>query len=404
MTERLATGARAASLWPRSPVRRFPRTVPVPRSVCLYTPSVDASGMGAHMVDLAAEFAGVRDVSVMAWATPGNRRLLARAEEVGATALPLPHPRDPAFADTVVGHLAAHPADVFHIHVGFGKEDFDGARAARRAGVPAVVQTQHLPWRIGSRKPRARLFHALEPVDHVIMVSEAQRRTYERIGLHPRRITTVLNGVRPRGPGLGRARARAELGLPPLAPVVLTVGRLTVMKGQRYLMAAVPGLAARFPGLQVVIIGDGHLREALERQAADLGVTGNVRLAGHRPDARLLLDAADVFVLPSVNEAMPLALLEAMDAGLPVVATRVFGSAEIVDDGEVGLLVRPGDSDALESALARLLADPELRRRYTESGQRRYQEGFTSARMAADTLGVYRRVLLNRPAALGAGV
>ncbi|MDP9395448.1 MAG: glycosyltransferase family 4 protein [Actinomycetota bacterium] len=402
MTDRLTTGVRAAGLGRRSPVRHFPRAVPEPRSVCLYTPSVDASGMGAHMVDLAAEFAGVADVSVMAWATPGNRRLLARAEGVGATPLPLPHPRDPAFAGTVVGHLAVHPADVFHIHVGFGKENFDGARAARRAGVPAVVQTQHLPWRIGSRKPRVRLFRALEPVDHVIMVSGAERRTYERIGLHPERITTVLNGVRPRGPGLGRERARAELGLDPGAPVVLTVGRLTVMKGQCHLVAAVPGLAARFPGLQVVFLGDGHLREALERQAADLDVADSVRLAGHRPDARLLLDAADVFVLPSVNEAMPLALLEAMEAGLPVVATRVFGSAEIVIDRETGLLVAPRDPDALESALAGLLADPELRRRYADAGRRRYREAFTSARMAADTLAVYRRVL-DRPATLGAG-
>jgi glycosyltransferase involved in cell wall biosynthesis len=403
VTDTLDAAVRAAERRPRSPARHRLGPVPGPRAICLYTPSIDASGMGAHMVDLAAEFAEVAAVSGKAWETSWNRRLLARAAAVGATSLPLPHPRDPAFADTVVAHLAAHPADVFHVHVGFGKEDFDGARAARYAGVPAVVQTQHLPWRIGSHKPRARLFHALEPVDRVIMVSEAQRRTYERIGLPADRIATVPNGVRPRDAGLGPERARAELGLDPEAPVVLTVGRLTVMKGQRHLVNAVPGLAARFPGLQVVLIGHGHLREALERQAADLGVAHVVHLAGHRPEARLLLDAADVFVLPSVNEAMPLALLEAMDAGLPVVATRVFGSAEVVVDGETGLLVPPGDPGALGSALARLLADPRLRRRYAAAGRRRYLEAFTSARMAADTLAVYRRVLTATARALGAG-
>jgi glycosyltransferase involved in cell wall biosynthesis len=359
--------------------------------------------MGAHMVDLAAEFAPTAEVTVMAWATQAGRRVLDRAAAVGARALPLPRPRDPAFADTIGTYLRACPAEVFHIHVGFGKENFDGARAARRAGVRAVVQTQHLPWLLGGHRPRVRLFRALQPVDRLIAVSAAERRTYERIGVPSELFTTVPNGVRPRGPGPGRAATRAALGLAPDAPVVLTVGRLTVMKGQRHLVDAVPDLAAAFPGLRVVIIGQGHLHAALTRQAADLGVGEVVRLPGHRTDARMLLDAADVFVLPSRQEAMPLVLLEAMDAGLPVVATRVFGSAEIVVDGETGLLVAPRDPQALGEAIARLLADPALRSRYAHAGHRRYLQAFTSRRMAADTLRVYEQALREAGAALGQG-
>jgi glycosyltransferase involved in cell wall biosynthesis len=236
-------------------------------------------------------------------------------------------------------------------------------------------------------------FHAVEAVDHLVMVSEAQRRTYEKIGVAAERMSTVPNGIRPRGPGAGRSAARAALGLDPDQPVVLTVGRLTVMKGHRYLLDAVPGLARLVPDVAVVVLGTGHLQAELAAQAEALGVADRVHLAGHRPDARMLLDAADVFVLPSRHEGMPLVLLEAMDAGLPVVATRVIGSEEVVVDGETGLLVRPRDPAALEAALARLLADDDLRERYGRAGRARFVEGFTSARMAADTLAVYDRVL-----------
>ncbi len=373
------------------------------RTVCLYTPSADPSGMGVHMLYLAAEYARQADVSLLAWPTPAGQQLLERAAAVGARPVPLPHPRAPGFAPAIRAHLSARPADVFHVHVGTGREDFDGARAARSAGVPAVVQTQHYPWLLGSRKHLVPFFHALEPVDHLITVSGAQRRTYERVGVPVERMTTVPNGIPARGPGPGRLAAREALGLAPDRLVVLTVGRLTVMKGQEFLVDAVPGLARRFPELAVVLLGSGHLHERLRAQAAALGVADRVLLPGHRPDARLLLDAADVFVLPSRHEGMPLVLLEAMDAGLSVVATRVIGSEEVVADRETGLLVRPQDPTALAGALAEMLADGALRERYGEAGRLRYAACFTSARMAAETAQVYLRVLGGSAPTRGSG-
>lgn len=362
-------------------------------SVGLYTPSVDPSGMGGHMVDLAAEYAPDVDVTVMAWATPAGCRVLDQAAAVGATPFPLPHPRDPAFADTVVQRLRDVPVDVFHAHVGTGRENFDGARAARRAGVPVVVQTVHLPWQMGSPKHRVPFFAAIEPVDRVIAVSELQRATYERIGVPAELLRTVPNGIRPRGPGPGRAAARRALGLDDGQPVVLAVGRFLAQKGHRYLVAAVPELLRRFPDVAVVLVGDGVLREQLVRQVTELGVADHVHLTGFRSDARMLLDAADVFALPSRQEAMPLAALEAMEAGRPVVATRVSGSAEVVVDGETGLLVPPGDSAALAHALGELLADPERGRRYGTAGRERFLAHYTSTRMAQQTLDVYEELL-----------
>ncbi|MGY1985333.1 glycosyltransferase family 4 protein [Blastococcus sp. SYSU DS0669] len=374
----LASGCAA---WPR---RRL--------SICLYSPSVDPSGMGSHMLDLAAEFRSEADVSVLCWGTASGRRVLDRAEALGVATRALPPPRDPEFGQAVVDFLSAHPADVFHIHVGSGRENFDGARAARRAGVPAVVQTQHQPWLLNPRK-RAPFFRAITAVDRLIAVSEGVRLTHERIGVPADRLVTVPNGIAPRGPAPGRAAARRALGLRPDHMVVMNVGRLLVQKGQRHLVAAMPALAARFPCLAVVIVGGGYLADALARQAAELGVADFLHLPGHRTDARMLLDAADVFILPSRQEGMPLAALEAMDAALPVVATDVIGTAEVVVSGVTGTLVPPEDPPALAEAIAELLADPALRQRYAQAGRRRYVELFTARRMAQDTLRVYEDVL-----------
>jgi glycosyltransferase involved in cell wall biosynthesis len=369
-------------------------------SVCLYSPSVDPSGMGAHMLDLATEFRSQADVSVLCWGTASGHRILDRAAALDVATCPLPRPRDAVFGGAIVDFLTAHPADVFHIHVGSGRENFDGARAARRAGVPAVVQTQHQPWLLNPRK-QASFFRAIAPVDRLIAVSEGVRLTHEGIGVPAERLVTVPNGIVPRGPGPGRAAARAALGLRPDQLVVMTVGRLMVQKGQRYLVAAMPALAERFPRLAVVIVGGGYLAGDLARQAAELGVAGFLHLPGHRTDARMLLDAADVFVLPSRQEGMPLAALEAMDAGLPVVATDVIGTAEIVAHGMTGTLVPPQDPPALAEALAELLADPDLRQRYARAGRIRYVEHFTARRMAQDTLRVYEDVLAEVGAPIG---
>jgi glycosyltransferase involved in cell wall biosynthesis len=359
----------------------------------MYTPSADPSGMGAHMLDLVAEFAGTADVSLLARATPRADWLLERAVALGARTVPLPSPRDPGFGRLITDFLGAHPADVFHCHVGTGCEDWDGVRLARAAGCPAVVQTQHLPFLVAHPLKRRAFHHAVEEVDRLIAVSEGLRRTYEAIGVPPELFVTIPNGVARQTDRMSREEARRLLGLAPHRPVVMTIGRLTHMKGQRCLLDAVPGLVARFPDLAVVLLGDGPLRGALQTQAAALGVCGQVLFAGHRPDARRLLAAADVFVLSSRHEGMPLAALEAMEAALPVVATRVIGSAEVVDDGVTGALVRPADPTALGAAVARLLADPALRRRQGAAGRRRYEARFTRERMALQTAEAYASVL-----------
>jgi len=397
--------ARATATHP-VPARRRPAAAPHTRagelpSVHLYTPSADPSGMGAHMRTLAEEYAGQgRRVTLMYWANAKAERLFAPAEARGVRLARLPHPRDPQFGAHVVDDLRRHPSDVFHLHVGTGRENFDGARSAASAATdPAIVQTQHLPWLIHNRRKRIGAHLALEPVDLVICVSHRQRATYEKMGVAAHRMTTVPNGVAPRTSSPGRAAARRALGLTADQPVVMTVGRLTVMKGQRHLLEAVPLLLQRLPDAVVVLVGEGHLRRALTEQAERLGVAHAVRFAGHRADARGLLDAADVFCLPSLQEGMPLAALEAMDAGLPVVGTRVIGTSEVVDDGVTGLLVPPARPAALAAALLQVLGDPVLRAAMATAGRHRYEGWFTADRMARRTAAVYDDVLARATAA-----
>lgn len=365
-----------------------------PPSVHLHTPSADPSGMGVHMRCLAEGYARRgRAVTLMYWANDQAEELFAPAEAHGVRLARLPHPRSTEYGACIAQDLRRHPSDVFHVHAGTGRENFDGARVAAGVGVPAVVQTLHLPWLLRNRHKRVGLHAALEHVDRVVTVSERQRSTYERIGVASRRMVTVPNGVAPRAASPGRDAARRALGLTPRQPVVMTVGRLTVMKGQRHLLDAVPLLLRRFPDLAVVLVGDGHLRRALAEQADRLGVGRVVRFVGHRADARSLLDAADVFVLPSLQEGMPLAALEAMDAGLPVVGTDVVGTSEVVEHDVTGLLVPPADPEALAASLAQVLSEPVRRRRMGAAGHRRYEEGFTDARMIARTAAVYDDVL-----------
>lgn len=364
-------------------------------AVHLYTPSADPSGMGVHMRCLAEEYANQgRRVTLMYWANANAERLFAPCEEQDVRLVRLPHPRHPRFAAGIAGDLRRHPSDVFHVHVGTGRENFEGARTARAAGVPAIVQTLHLPWLIRNHRKRSAMLTALEPVDRVITVSQRQRATYERAGAPAQRMVTVPNGVPARPTAPGRAAARRLLDIAPGRPVVMTLGRLTVMKGHRHLLDALPQLLRQVPDVVVVVIGDGHLRLALADRAEQLGVAHAVRLIGHRADARGLLDAADVFVLPSRHEGMPLAVLEAMDAGLPIVGTSVIGTSEAVEDGVSGLLVPPQDPAALAEALGALLGEPEVRHRMGTAGRRRYERLFTAGRMARGTADVYDQVLV----------
>jgi glycosyltransferase involved in cell wall biosynthesis len=213
---------------------------------------------------------------------------------------------------------------------------------------------------------------AYRPFDQVIAVS---RRTAEdlagREGLRvdPRKVTTILNGV-----DLDRIRTTpkitpADLGLPEAGPVLVTVASFVPMKGHRWLFEAMPRILARFPGATLVLVGGGPGLEAARRRMPAPGAPA-VRILGPRPDAVAVLALADVVVLPSVAaEGVPIAILEALALGKPVVATRVGGVPEVIQDGANGILVPPEDPRALADAVSALLADPPRATALAASGR-----------------------------------
>jgi glycosyltransferase involved in cell wall biosynthesis len=270
--------------------------------------------------------------------------------------------------------LRSEQVDVVHAHK-FGSNIW-GVVFGRLCGVPVVVTHEH-GW---SFEGRAKTIVDRELIargsNAFIAVSrEDRRRMVELQGIDPERAIFVANGIKALPPPSGRD-VRAELGIAADAPVVTTVGFLRQPKAMDVLIESAARIAPRFPGLRVLIVGEGADRPVYEALIDRLGMQDTVKLLGLRSDVPDLLAASDVAVLSTNSEGSPLSVMEYMDAGLPVVATRVGGIPDLIDDGVEGLLVEPQDSEGLGNAIARVLDDPDEGRRMGERGRERRRREF----------------------------
>jgi len=282
-----------------------------------------------------------------------------------------------------------------HLHSRRGA-DVWGAVAARLAGLPCVVSRRvDNPERSWVVALKYRLY------DHVIAISEGIRQVLLREGLPPGQVSCVRSALDPE-PYLApcdRAGLRAELELPPDTLLLAMVAQLIPRKGHRYLLAALPQVLARHPGVQVLIFGRGPQEAELRAEVQRLGLDGHVRFMGFRTDLHRWLGGLDLLVHPADMEGLGIALLQAAAAALPIIASRAGGMPEIVHDGENGFLIAPGDVPALSAALLRLLDDAELRRSMGQAGRELILREFSVAAMCEGNLAVYRRVLGERQAA-----
>ncbi|HEX7369048.1 MAG TPA: TIGR03088 family PEP-CTERM/XrtA system glycosyltransferase [Rhodanobacteraceae bacterium] len=285
----------------------------------------------------------------------------------------------------------------------------DVAPIAKLAGVRRVVHAEHgrdaADTRGNNRKYR-RLRRWMQPlVARFIAVSaDLERWLHEDVGIAPAKLVCIPNGVEvaPHLIDHDVHRVRPQLGVfaPPGTLLIVNVGRLDAVKDQAGLIDAFRILCdathEKIAQLRLAIIGEGPERARLEQRIADLGLCNRVRLLGNREDVRALLAECDMFALSSVAEGIPLTVLEAMAAGLPVVATHVGGVGEVVVDGATGALVPASDPQALARALARYVEDAGLRERHGEAGRARVGQRFSLVAMMAAYTALYDTLIDGR--------
>lgn len=288
-------------------------------------------------------------------------------------------PRDLAALARIYRLLKRGRYDVVHTHS--AKAGFLGRLAARMARVPTVIHTPHgFPFQMDVGPFRRAIYRSLERfaaryTDTLVCVSAEERDLASRLSLLPRqRIRLIANGVAPLTQAESQAPAvREQLAIPDTCTIVGTVGRYTRQKGLDCLLNASVPVLQKHPDTRFLLVGDGEDKGKLERLARRLGVSDRILFVGYREDVHPLLQVMDVFVLPSLWEGLPYAIIEAMQMGKAVVATNVGGARDAIWSTVSGLLVPPGSSDYLADAICDLLADPDRRR----------QLGLTAAEFAA---------------------
>jgi glycosyltransferase involved in cell wall biosynthesis len=346
------------------------------------------SGSENHLLALlpALRAAGV-DARFLGLDVPGTSEgFYARLDELG-----VPHARvrcgadvSPRMARDVIRAVRAEQPDLLHTHLVHA--DVYGSLAARAARVP-FVSTRHNDDRylLGPFRYVDRAF--ARRARRLIAISDAVREFLIRAGHDREKLVTVPYGL-DEVPAAPSELTPEAAGIPPGVPLLLAVGRLIAQKDHATLLRAFATARESHPEARLAILGSGPLEGETRALAGELGLADAVTLPG-RLEIRDWLERADVFVHSSRWEGFGIVLLEAMLAGLPVVATRVSAVPEVVADGETGLLVEAGDADAFAAALDRLLADPAEARRLGEAGRARALAEFSVARMSERTRAVY---------------
>lgn len=327
-------------------------------------------------------------VAVLA-GSPLHERMLA----AGLRALPLPHGRaDPRLIADLVAAMRRERFAVVDAHN--VQSQLWAHLAGCLAGVRWRVSTVHSAYGLEhAGAAKGRFYDLVLRLDcrlgvRFIAVSEAVRTYLMQLGVPDSHIALVHNCVAaPAEAGAGPA-PRASLGLAPTDFVVAVVARLEPVKGHAYLIEALRRLAGARPHLRLLVVGDGRLRAALARQVKAAGLCQRVAFTGFRDDVAALLGASDAFCLPSLSEGLPLALLEAVAARLPVLVSRVGGMAAALDDG-TARLVPPADPEALSGGLAWLVDHPAERAAMARRAHERLRPRFEPEAMIARTLVVY---------------
>jgi glycosyltransferase involved in cell wall biosynthesis len=306
--------------------------------------------------------------------------------------------KEPGLAFTLPLRLARiareNGADILHCH-NFGALYY-GALAGFLARTPSVIYTAHGPKFPGGT--RRAWFQRLPLTDRIVAVSEFVRESaIESAGINPKKVVTIYNGIETERFLTPRKRPAEEIkrgiGIEKAGAVIGTVARLSPEKDHFTLLEAFGRLTKGSDNAFLVVVGDGEMLAALERRAGELGVRESVVFLGNRRDIPELLSVFDVFALSSKEEGLGITLLEAMGSGIPVIATRVGGIPEIVENGVTGLLVSPESPEQLADGITWLLEHREETRAIVKAGFQQIRTRFSVENMIRKYEGLYRDAL-----------
>jgi len=353
-----------------------------PRRIVLATDSLDPSGMGEHMLTLARALDEEWSVTVAAYAdTEGD--LLSRAARSGLAIKAIDD------IETFGYWLHATGTSLLHVHAGIGWEGHQIATAGLDANI-AVIRTEHLPYLLTDKDQQQNYARQCASLSHRIAVSQAALDSFEDNSVDPEHISLVRNGIFALRPD-GERQAPPVNGLDGKT-VLLSVARFSRQKDHASLIAAMPAVLAAHPDTVLLLIGRGEELETIKGLVEAASLQQQILFLGHRTDIADLMALADLFVLPSKFEGLPLAVLEAMSIGLPVVATNIGGNIEALGSCHP-FLADPGNPASLAEVLISALEDPAAARVVGQFGAQRFQTLFSAQRMATETAAVYQRVL-----------
>lgn len=290
--------------------------------------------------------------------------------------------------------------DILHTHGGVA--GLFGRWAAHRCKTPVIVHTLHGIHYLHYRNPLLKVLgvllekHLSRFTDALIFVSAGDRKKGQELRLAPsEKMVVVKNGVDfseyEKIKVNNKVNRAKELNLESVKPIIGSVARLHRQKGLIYLIKAAKKIAHVFPEMQILIVGDGPIRKKLERKARRLGLERRILFLGERKDIPTLLSLMDVFVLPSLWEGLPFALIEAAALGKPVVTTDVDGIRELIRDGETGVLVPPKNAERLAQAIVSILQDRKFASWLGENLKQEICPRYTLSRMVEETQNLYSR-------------
>jgi glycosyltransferase involved in cell wall biosynthesis len=299
---------------------------------------------------------------------------------------------DPLAVFQFIRMFHRYKIDIVHTH-----SSGDSWMAATAAKIsprhPSVVRTRHLSVSFNSRLIYSYM------ADRVVTVGSSTRRyMIEEKGIPEGKVLTIPTGVdlTQFNPRESREDLRGELGIPARTPVYGTVAVFRRLKGHRYLLEAVPEITRSVPGAKLLLIGEGPQENNLQKIIAEKGIKESVIMPGFREDIARVLNTLDVFVFPSLEEALGTAILEAMSMEKPVVATRVGGIPEVVQEGRTGYLIDPEDPRAIAQRVIRLLKDGEMRRQMGAEGRKLVETHYDNRVMVRQLEKLYHELMERR--------